>query len=104
MARRPSATFTIFTISRGADKNGDCADSQKEKLRGLGPKMRAREIETDDGIKIYCSDVKRGIHCPYTDEFVSITETCLGCEKIYKDDPYYFYCIRGSSTTAKRDE
>ena len=59
-------------------------------------KMRAREKEADDGTKLYCSDVKRGVTCPYTDELVSITETCLGCKKIYKDDPYYLYCIRGA--------
>jgi len=63
--------------------------------------MRAREVEADDGTKLYCSDVKRAVHCPYTDKLVSITDTCAGCEKTYKDDPYYFYCIRGSSTKAK---
>ena len=60
--------------------------------------MKAREYTTDDGTEIYCSDVRRGVHCPYTDKFVSITDTCVACSNIYKDDPYYFYCIRGSDT------
>jgi len=63
--------------------------------------MKAREKTTDDGTDVYCSDVRRGVYCPYTDKFVSITDTCTGCKNIYKDDPYYFYCIRGSSTTAR---
>ncbi len=64
--------------------------------------MRAREIEADDGTKLYSSDVKRGVTCPYTDKFVPITDTCTGCEKIYKDDPHYLYCIRGSSTKVNK--
>ena len=58
--------------------------------------MRAREKTADDGTKLYCSDVKRGVYCPYTDKFVPITDTCTKCKKIYKDDPHYLYCIRGA--------
>ena len=57
--------------------------------------MKAREYTADDGTEIYCSDIRRGVYCPYTDKFVSITDTCRVCNNTYKDDPYYFYCIRG---------
>ncbi len=100
-------TFTTFTINKDGEPLGetdDCAAKQREENMSLVLRMRAREKEADDGTKLYCSDVKRGVTCPYTDELVSITEVCLGCEKIYKDDPYYLYCIRGSSTSVRKQE
>lgn len=91
-------TYTTSTINRDSEPLGetdDSADSQTEKPRRPRPRMKAREQTAGDGTKLYCSNVKRAIHCPYTDKLVSITDTCTGCDNIYKDDPYYFYCIRG---------
>ena len=107
MPPQASATFTTFTLNSGAEypgEIGDCAAKQREKNMRPVLRMKAREYTTDDGTDVYCSDVRRGVLCPHTGEFVSITDTCTGCEKIYKDGPFYLYCIRGSSTKVNENE
>ena len=107
MVRRPFATFTTSTINRDSEPLGETDDSvAKQTEKNMRPvlRMKAREHTTDDGTVVYCSSVRRGVTCPYTGKFVSITDVCTACDNIYKDDPYYLYCIKASSTKGEDDE
>jgi len=65
--------------------------------------MKAREYTAGDGTEIYCSDVEKGVRCPYTDEFVSIMDVCLNCKNNYMEGGSLHYCLRGSTQSTNKE-
>ena len=59
--------------------------------------LKAREYISGDGTEIYCSDVEKGVRCPYTGEFISIMDVCLNCKNNYMEGSGVHYCIRTST-------